>query len=136
MGIDKLFGAVHSKYLVDCFDLGSSDDLVRSLIMDHLNEQPENGIVWAFYGAGPFELIRIRDGVRLSTKNDLSVSRTYGKRDGFFSRNLVVPANEYLEGVKSVYLQLCGLDEIRAGGIEITSEGLEIGHYDFSRPLV
>ncbi len=135
MSIEKIFSGGNFQYVIANEDPRTTARVARDIIQRHIGRNPEDNLVWAFYSTF-FGLTPMLDGIRQDKEaGRVSICRSYGNGVLSFSRRMVLPLEGYLEGTNEVYLQLCGREPLRAGGIERAGQGSRIGHYSFAQPL-
>jgi hypothetical protein len=139
MAIEDIFpGGDDSKYVVDCTTEQGLAKVAQAAIEKFFSEKPAGKLVHAFYRKGPRGIIKGEDCVFWTGERNLEVNRNYFDI-GIPIPMRDVPVDRYLEdGVRLAYLQF--FDCMQGGyrgaiGLEVSSEGTQIGRYDFQERL-
>ena len=131
MAIEKVFPAGDARYIPGTRIPRALPDVAREMIELFLERHPESNI-WAFYVAGPFQLVPVMDCLRRADNQRIILSREIFPFSPFA---LQLPSQEapqrYLAGVSEAYFQFCGLEMPRSYGLQSDSNGTVIGAYDF-----
>ena len=139
MGIDNLFDAGDTPYIVNETVNDPVHSVAGRMIQQFFDRPGETGLIWAFYQTGFRNWTDIKDGIRIDNAGTLRGSReeNFTIFDIFKSTGQFVShPSDYLGGVDAVYLQFCSSDaDLHAIGIERTRQGTEIGRYDFQQPV-